>query len=41
VRTANQLTFTTYEASLKLRSNDPIKVILTEPWPGILQARHP
>ena len=27
MRTANQLTFTTYEASLKLRSNDPIKVI--------------
>ena len=27
MRTANQLTFTTYEASLKLRSNDPTKVI--------------
>ena len=27
MRTANQLTFTTYEASLKLKPNDPIKVI--------------
>jgi len=27
MRTANQLTFTTYEASLKLKSNDPTKVI--------------
>lgn len=27
MRTANQLTFTTYEASLKLRANDPVKVI--------------
>jgi len=27
LKTANQLTFTTYEASLKLRPNDPIKVI--------------
>ena len=27
MRTANQLTFTTYEASLKLRPNDPTKVI--------------
>ena len=27
MKTANQLTFTTYEASLKLRPNDPIKII--------------
>jgi transposase len=27
LKTANQLTFTTYEASLKLKLNDPIKVI--------------
>ena len=27
MRTANQLTFTTYEASLKLKPNDPVKVI--------------
>jgi len=27
MKTANQLTFTTYEASLKLKPNDPIKVI--------------
>lgn len=27
MRTNNQLTFTTYEASLKLRANDPLKVI--------------
>ncbi len=27
MRTANQLTFTTYEASLKLKPNDPIKAI--------------
>jgi len=27
MRTANQLTFATYEASLKLCPNDPIKVI--------------
>jgi len=27
MRTANQLTFTTYEASLKLRPNDPVKVV--------------
>jgi transposase len=27
MKTANQLTFTTYEASLKLKSNDPTKVI--------------
>jgi transposase len=27
VRTANQLTFTTYEASLKIKPNDPIKVM--------------
>jgi len=27
MKTANQLTFTTYEASLKLKSNDPIKII--------------
>jgi len=27
MRTANQLTFTTYEASLKLSPNDPVKVI--------------
>ena len=27
MRTANQLTFTTYEASLKLKPNDPIKII--------------
>jgi len=27
MKTANQLTFTTYEASLKLKSNDPIKGI--------------
>ena len=27
MRTANQLTFSTYEASLKLRPNDPVKVI--------------
>jgi transposase len=27
MRTANQLTFSTYEASLKLRPNDPIKVV--------------
>jgi IS5 family transposase len=27
MKTANQLTFTTYEASLKLRLNDPIKII--------------
>ncbi len=27
MRTTNQLTFTTYEASLKLKPNDPIKVI--------------
>jgi len=28
MKTANQLTFTTYEASIKLRPNDPIKIIL-------------
>jgi len=27
MKTANQLTFTTYEASLKLKSNDPTKII--------------
>ncbi len=27
MKTANQLTFTTYEASLKLNPNDPIKII--------------
>ena len=27
MKTANQLTFTTYEASLKLKPGDPIKVI--------------
>jgi len=27
MKTANQLTFTTYEASLKLKPNDPIKII--------------
>jgi hypothetical protein len=27
MRTANQLTFTTYEASLKLNPNDPTKII--------------
>ncbi len=27
MRTANQLTFTTYEASLKLKPNDPTKII--------------
>jgi len=27
MKTANQLTFTTYETSLKLKPNDPIKVI--------------
>ena len=27
MRTANQLTFATYEASLKIKPNDPIKVI--------------
>ena len=27
MKTANQLTFTTYEASLKLNRNDPIKII--------------
>ena len=27
MKTANQLTFTTYEASLKLKHNDPVKVI--------------
>jgi len=27
MKTVNQLTFTTYEASLKLRPNDPIKII--------------
>ena len=27
MRTANQLTFTTYETSLKLKPNDPIKII--------------
>jgi len=27
MRTANQLTFTTYEASLKLKPNDPVKII--------------
>ena len=27
MRTANQLTFTTYETSLKLKPNDPTKVI--------------
>jgi hypothetical protein len=27
MKTANQLTFTTYEASLKLNPSDPIKVI--------------
>ena len=27
MRTANQLTFMTYETSLKLKSNDPTKVI--------------
>jgi transposase len=29
MRTANQLTFTTYEASLKLKTDDPTKVIFT------------
>ena len=27
MKTANQLTFTTYEASLKLKPNDPTKII--------------
>jgi hypothetical protein len=27
MKTANQLTFTTYETSLKLKPNDPIKII--------------
>lgn len=27
MKTANQLTFTTYEASLKLKSNDPVRII--------------
>jgi hypothetical protein len=27
MRTDNQLTFTTYEASLKIKANDPIKII--------------
>jgi hypothetical protein len=27
MKTANPLTFTTYEASLKLKPNDPIKII--------------
>jgi transposase len=27
MKTANQLTFTTYEASLKLNPNDPVKII--------------
>jgi len=27
MKTANQLTFTTYEASLKLKPNDPAKII--------------
>jgi len=27
MKTANQLTFTTYEASLKLKLNDPTKII--------------
>ncbi len=27
MKTDNQLTFTTYEASLKLKPNDPIKII--------------
>ena len=27
MRTANQFTFTTYEASLKLDPNDPVKII--------------
>lgn len=27
MRTDNQLTFTTYEASLKLKANDPLKII--------------
>jgi len=27
MKIANQLTFTTYEASLKLNPNDPIKVV--------------
>ncbi len=27
MKTANQLTFTTYEASLKLKTNDPVRVI--------------
>ena len=29
MRTDNQLTFTTYEASLKIKSNDPLKVIFS------------
>jgi transposase len=29
MKTANQLTFTTYEASLKLRPNDPIRIIFS------------
>jgi len=27
MRTANQLTFTTYETSLDLKPNDPIKIV--------------
>ena len=36
MRTANQLTFTTYEASLRLKPNDPIKVICRLRRPGLL-----
>ncbi len=30
--TANQLTFTTYEASLKLKPNDPVKINFHIDW---------
>ena len=36
MKTANQLTFATYEASLRLKPNDPIKLIFDSiNWPLI------
>jgi hypothetical protein len=41
MKTANQLTFTTYESSLKLKPNDPTKVIFdTIDW-SFIHSLHP
>jgi hypothetical protein len=34
MKTANQLTFTAYEASLKLNPNDPVKLIFIISFPS-------